>query len=306
MNVFNSKVLLFGEYSIILNSSGLAIPYRLFEGKLKIDPKQLNYASNKELKSLSRFLNKLTNEGKLDFLDIDNLEFDINKGLYFDSTIPEGYGLGSSGALTAAIYHHYLMDNSLRESDYTSKELLYLKSRLAMIENHFHGESSGFDPLLSYVSRPLLIKGNGDIEIVEVDSSKKGSGAIFIVDTSKSRRTEPLVNLFLEKLKNDTFKYLVKNDLSEINNNCIKQFLSHDYQNLMQEFFKLSHFQYEHFIQMIPPTYRKLWLRGLEEKSYALKLCGAGGGGFILGMTTDLEHAKKELAGEEVRTLFRF
>jgi len=29
------------------------------------------------------------------------------KVLLFDSNIPQGYGLGSSGALVAAIYHQY-------------------------------------------------------------------------------------------------------------------------------------------------------------------------------------------------------
>ena len=74
----------------------------------------------------------------------------------------------------------------------------------------------------------------------------------------------------------------------------------------MKEFNLLSHFQYQHFIQMIPPTYRKIWGHGFESKSYALKLCGAGGGGFILGMSDNFEQAKKELASEEVRSLFRF
>ena len=34
-NIFNSKILLFGEYSILANSKGLSIPFPLFNGSLK-------------------------------------------------------------------------------------------------------------------------------------------------------------------------------------------------------------------------------------------------------------------------------
>jgi mevalonate kinase len=32
------------------------------------------------------------------------LKNDVETGMYFDSSIPQGYGVGSSGALVAAIY----------------------------------------------------------------------------------------------------------------------------------------------------------------------------------------------------------
>jgi mevalonate kinase len=35
---------------------------------------------------------------------------------------------------------------------------------------------------------------------------------------------------------------------------------------------------------MIPQSFQDLWQQGLDEGHFALKLCGAGGGGFLLGM----------------------
>ena len=35
-SLYSSKILLFGEYSIVLNSFGLAIPYPLYKGSLKL------------------------------------------------------------------------------------------------------------------------------------------------------------------------------------------------------------------------------------------------------------------------------
>ena len=40
---------------------------------------------------------------------------------------------------------------------------------------------------------------------------------------------------------------------------------------------------------------RKIWKQGVETKAYSLKLCGSGGGGFMLGFTRDYEEAKKQL-----------
>ena len=55
--------------------------------------------------------------------------------------------------------------------------------------------------------------------------------------------------------------------------------------------------------EMIPKLFQKLWKDGLESNDYYLKLCGAGGGGFILGLTRDIENAKKHFDGIEFRSI---
>jgi mevalonate kinase len=42
--------------------------------------------------------------------DLAELKNDVETGMYFDSSIPQGYGVGSSGALVAAIYDRYAQD----------------------------------------------------------------------------------------------------------------------------------------------------------------------------------------------------
>ena len=44
---------------------------------------------------------------------------------------------------------------------------------------------------------------------------------------------------------------------------------------------------------MIPDFLQKKWANGLESELYCLKLCGAGGGGFLLGMTSDFEKTRE-------------
>jgi mevalonate kinase len=65
----------------------------------------------------------------------------------------------------------------------------------------------------------------------------------------------------------------------------------------------LSKFQFEHFKPMIPKLFNKMWKRGLDSGEYYLKLCGAGGGGFILGFTKNYELTKKQLKGQNLELL---
>jgi mevalonate kinase len=158
--LFYSKILLFGEYGIIKDSRGLSIPYNFYNGALKIEESQAiaHQESNQNLERFSNYLeNSQTDLAKLVSFDIEKLKKDIKDGLYFDSSIPQGYGVGSSGALVAAIYDKYASDKITVLENLTRDKLLKLKSIFSMMESFFHGKSSGLDPLNSYLSLPILI-----------------------------------------------------------------------------------------------------------------------------------------------------
>ena len=103
--LFYSKILLFGEYGIIKDSKGLSIPYNFFKGALKWDntDSEMAQKSNKSLKAYAEYLKvlELKEEGLVSF-DIEALEKDVADGMYFDSSIPQGYGIGSSGGISVA------------------------------------------------------------------------------------------------------------------------------------------------------------------------------------------------------------
>jgi mevalonate kinase len=44
----------------------------------------------------------------------------------------------------------------------------------------------------------------------------------------------------------------------------------------------LSALQFETMNEMIPTSVQELWREGLREKKWAFKICGAGGGGYML------------------------
>lgn len=291
--VFFSKVMLFGEYSIIRDSMALAIPYPVYEGYLSFNFE--NYKIDNELMALYQFMENKKKFSK-DF-DIDGFFFDINSGLYFNSSIPKGFGIGSSGALCAALYAKYGKNKN--------EDIKTLKKIFSEIESHFHGASSGLDPLISYLNSPILIN-EGKIETVLLPEFSKNRGGIFLLNTGRDRRTEPLVNLFLEKCKSEDFSALCGTVLNPITDACINSFLKSDTRSLYEFFRELSDFQFRHFNPMIPPNFQPLWRDGLKSEDFYLKLCGAGGGGFLMGITRNLEKTQEKLKHFEIQPVFNF
>src|SRR5690554_6545452 len=179
-----SKVLLFGEYGIIKDSKGLAIPYNFYNGALKIDDNlsEIAQKSNQSLKNFATYLAQLSfNEPELVQFDLDSLNQDVAAGMYFDSSIPQGYGVGSSGALVAAVYDKYAKNKITVLENLNRNKLLVLKKIFGRMESFFHGTSSGLDPLNSYLSLPILINSKDHIEPTGIPSQKEeGKGAVFL------------------------------------------------------------------------------------------------------------------------------
>ena len=307
--LFYAKILLFGEYSIIENSMGLSIPYNFYQGKLQKSGlvKESEKRSNENLGKYYRHLCQLSENGDLICeLDLDKLGRDIENGLFFDSNIPQGFGVGSSGALCAAIYSNYAINGIDSGRNLRKKQIAELKLIFAQLESYFHGKSSGIDPLICYLNIPLLIKSKSDIGAVGLPDSLEGKGAIFLIDSGTPGETQPLVNLFMEKCKHEGFRNMVKEQFVALNDSCIKSFLKSDIKGLFTNLKGLSQFLLEHFKPMIPSVFHGLWKQGLESNAYYLKLCGSGGGGFILGFTENLEEAKTALKGYELEVIHRF
>ena len=161
--LFYAKILLFGEYGIIKNAKALSIPYNYYKGALRMDNNTFEAAvsSNTKLKAFAQHLTSLDNA--LVTFDHKRLTSDLTKGMYFDSSIPQGYGVGSSGALVAAIYDRYAFEKITVLENLTRQKLTKLKSIFSAMESFFHGKSSGLDPLNSFLSLPITIHSKSEI-----------------------------------------------------------------------------------------------------------------------------------------------
>ncbi len=308
--LFYSKILLFGEYGIIKDSKGLSIPYNFFKGALKLDDVNSKEAlkSNDSLQRFATYLKELQEkEPTLVAFDIIALKADVAKGMYFDSSIPQGYGVGSSGALVAAIYDKYVIDKITVLENLTREKLLKLKTIFGKMESFFHGKSSGLDPLNSYLSLPILINSSENIESTSIPSQNNlGKGAVFLLDSGITGDTAPMVQLFMEKMKQEGFRTMLKNQFIKHTDACVEDFISGNVKSLFGNLKQLSHVVLDNFKPMIPAKFHKLWKQGIDTNDYYLKLCGSGGGGYILGFTQDIEKAKKALKDYNLEVVYNF
>ena len=308
--LFYSKILLFGEYGIIKDSKGLSIPYNFYKGALKVDanPDEVAVKSNQSLGRFATYLKQLQEtQPELVQFDIEALQADVAKGMYFDSTIPQGYGVGSSGALVASIYDKYAFDKITILENLTREKLLKLKKIFGEMESFFHGKSSGLDPLNSYLSLPILINSKDDIEPAGIPSqTPDGKGAVFLLDSGIVGETAPMINIFMESMKKEGFRNMLKTQFVKHTDACIDDFLKGDVKSLFGNVKQLSKTVLRNFKPMIPASFHELWQQGLESNDYYLKLCGSGGGGYILGFTEDIDKARKALAGHKVEVVYNF
>lgn len=308
--LFYSKILLFGEYGIIKDSKGLSIPYNFYNGALKVDenPSEEAKKSNQSLKRFADYLENLQQENPaLVQFDLKELKEDIEKGMYFDSSIPQGYGVGSSGALVAAIYDEYAVGKITVLENLTREKLLKLKKIFGEMESFFHGKSSGLDPLNSYLSIPILINSKDSIEPAGIPSqTQDGKGAVFLLDSGSVGETAPMVNIFMENMKQEPFRKMLKDHFVKHTDACVDDFLKGDVKSLFGNMKKLSHVVLDNFKPMIPAQFHKIWKHGIDTNDYYLKLCGSGGGGYILGFTEDFEKARKTLKDYRLEVVYNF
>lgn len=308
--LFYSKILLFGEYGIIQDSKGLSIPYSFYNGALKTDknPSEEAKKSNENLKRFVSYLESLqTAQPELVTFDFLTLKNNVDNGMYFDSSIPQGYGVGSSGALVAAIYDKYAQNKITVLENLTREKLLTLKSIFSQMESFFHGKSSGLDPLNSYLSIPILINSKDNIEATGIPTqSVNGKGAVFLLDSGIVGETAPMVTIFMENLKDKGFRTMLKSQFIKYTDACVENFLGGDVKSLFENTKKLSKVVLNNFKPMIPEQFHGIWQKGIDTNDYYLKLCGSGGGGYILGFTEDLEKAKVSLKDYKLEVVYQF
>jgi mevalonate kinase len=268
---FYSKVLLFGEYTVTLKGEAFAIPNKSYFGRWEYGLPETEMVN--ELYKLANFANALPPELAIRF---DNEEWieDLDHGMYFKSNIPIGYGLGSSGALVAAFYNRFFD----KPNEVNIPEL---KSDLGAIESYFHGTSSGFDPLVCFLDQAIHFDNLGRIQQFDANSFPL-LNQVKLIDTKIERNTANLMQVFTQKLEDAEFKNSIIPALKKANAEAIQSLLNGDKKELVKSWKLISELQLQHFSEMIPESFKRPWQVGLAENQFIFKLCGAGGGGYIL------------------------
>ena len=290
---YPAKLLLFGEHLLLLGSTALAIPVPAFAGRWDC----CNPSSPaRQWQLLCNILPQLT---ELESLKFRNLEKAVNEGWYFNADIPMGYGMGSSGALCAAIF------DAFGQEAYKSGTSTILTA-LAEMESAFHGKSSGIDPLTSYLNQPVLISDSSTVQPLP-HLSAPAEITVFLVDTGQERHTAPLVQWFRAQLATDTFQQRLESILP-VQEAMIQAWLDGNSDLFLHQLRFVSQWQYHNMQPMLPQseTLRQWWIDLLGSDHTFLKICGAGGGGFLLGFTRHPEEIKKHCTKNNLRVIFPF
>ena len=157
------------------------------------------------------------------------------------------------------------------------------------MEGFFHGNSSGIDPLTSFIGGPILIENNTDVQPIESKEWGVGKPTVFLIDSRLPRQTGPLVAWFLEQSRMPEFSEKLQGEYLPAHQETLRAWLSADSDSFWPNLRQISRLQFENFIPMIPKTIYDLWENSFIDDDYVLKICGAGGGGFVLGFARNRE-----------------
>lgn len=270
---YPAKILLFGEYSVLSGSEALAFPYGEKHGSLKYDCISIPgfSTSNKSQQPLIELYEYLAANLHLfsekEAPDLRRLRNDLISGLYFDSSIPANYGIGSSGAISAAVYDSYFDQTKQKPLDQIIKTL-------SSIEAFYHHKSSGIDPLVSFLNQTIHIV-NYQPRVVPTDLEWiRNNLNVYLIDSGIPGITKTAVEKEISKS--------IPPDYIELTNSIIQQIVRRDSKDFFESIEKLCELQQKQFASLFTPEVNGIADIGREKNNLCVKLCGSGGGGYYL------------------------
>ena len=154
---------------------------------------------------------------------------------------------------------------------------------MSLVESKFHGNSSGFDPAVSYFNKPMLYS-NQKIKLIERIAFKDFK--VYIIDSQIDSSTKKMIKVFEDKISKSEFRLFFNSKFINNTNQCIDHLINTS--KLFRDSVKeLSNDTLHNFQEMIPEKLKHKWKEGIKNDSYYMKLCGSGGGGFFLAYDFD-------------------
>lgn len=301
---YPAKLLLFGEYAVLDGGEGLACSWPSRGARWvppgEAEPRDAEGPDTRR-EQLRAFLDALDERGGLTAesgIDTVAVRADLDAGWWLAGNVPAGYGLGSSGVAVAALVDRY--------ADWSDRGSRALQRGFADLEAPFHGQSSGLDPLVSYLGRrsgePVWLRyGSGRLpELVRPKRPEVPTWSLYLLDSGQPRRTAPLVEAFGRRRSTEHgYAAALQRRLLPANADAIEAFVAGAAGPFGVALHDLSAASLDLLAPMIPEDQRAAWAAGLEERPlaspYLLKLCGAGGGGYACCWTANPEEARAAL-----------
>lgn len=275
--------MLAGEYGVIIGSEAITVPLTGFHAKLSdikdaagSDQEKI-HQSVSGLRKVITYIESLPRNSFFANPEIRDLQKLLKDGYFIHSTIPQGYGIGSSGAVSALIYDQFFSNTGGLTLEEQRKDL-------ASIESCFHGKSSGVDAMTCFKGSALHFLPGGKIKLLEKDPLHNGMGyRFFLLDSKETFDTGPLVTTFMEQMKKNDYAARIRSDYFTLISKFINSVTGTSGSDPALIFRAISDFQFSHFRPMIPENMEEAWINGQVSNVYYLKLNGSGGG-FMLGI----------------------
>ena len=245
---YPAKILLFGEYSILSGSEALAFPYPKYSGTLRYDCISGRATSNpqesqKPLIELFQYLSKHEESFAPEQPNINRLRNDLISDLYFDYDIPTNYGLGSSGAITAAVYDSYFNQTQQKSIDQVIKTL-------SAIESFYHLYSSGIDPLVSFTSQAIHVVNHTPGYTDSTLDWVRNNLSVYLIDSGKPGATK--VSMESKTAKKPDQAYI------ELNNQIVRNIIRKKTDGLQTDIQSLCNKQFTLFSDLFTPETKVL------------------------------------------------
>jgi len=287
MNVdkkYYAKLMLAGEYGVLNGGEALTVPLKMYKAGVAhrdelnsektIDTISESVAS---LRDLFMYIRSLPKKSFYAIPKIVEMEDFLKKGFYIESDIPSGYGIGSSGAVTALVYDQFFKSGKKR----TPNEIM---TDLSTIESFFHGRSSGVDAMTIYSGNTLHFLPDKEIRTIATNPLRNDKGyRFFLIDSGVKMETAPLVKHYNKKLEEKDFYRIISDDYLPLISKFIKVITGDFVGDMALLFRAISDVQWNYFRPMIPESIEDAWINGQVSNTYYLKLNGSGGG-FLLGI----------------------
>ena len=110
-----------------------------------------------------------------------------------------------------------------------------------------------------------------------------------------------MVNQFIATYDSNTsFAEKVDKEIVPLTNDIITDFLENNLSTTYTKIAQLSKLHLENFKFLILEKHLSIWENALKNDDFYLKICGAGGGGFMLGFCKDKSKVLEVFGEDEV------
>lgn len=276
-----AKWILAGEHAVLRGATAVALPHPEMQLEIRFDPQ----GSCGGLKVSPQ-------EGSQEILDLisairdrweseDRVFPKLEGHLEVKSSIPIGAGLGSSAALCVAI------SRWLSEPLGISKKDLF--EFAIQLEHRFHGRSSGLDIAVISAREPISFVANRGARPLGIrkiprftfhDTELRARTSECVIRVEKLREEDPALAMRLDEAMSAASRFALEG-LVLYDSGSQTQGLEQVKRGMMQaqECFRSW--------QLVPGAAHRMERKLLAEGALAVKLTGAGGGGFLVALWVD-------------------